>query len=117
MLVVDDEAGVREFAAEALIELGYDVLSADSAEQALQVIETASGVKILLTDVVMPGASGRQLADAVLRVKPDIRVLYMTGYTQNAIVHNGVLDTGTNLISKPFTIGQLGDELDHLMAM
>ncbi len=116
VLVVDDEDGVREFAAEALVELGYDVLSADSAEQAMHVLKGSDGIRILLTDVVMPGGSGRQLADAVLKIKPDIRILYMTGYTQNAIVHNGVLDTGTHLISKPFTIGQLGEELDVLLA-
>ncbi len=115
VLVVDDEDGVREFAAEALVELGYDVLSADGMAQALQVVEEAQGVRILLTDVVMPGGSGRQLADAVHRVKPDIRVLYMTGYTRNAIVHNGTLDAGTHLISKPFTVGQLGEELNVLL--
>ncbi len=115
VLVVDDEEGVREFAAEALVELGYDVLSADSADQALQVFERAEGVKILLTDVVMPGGSGRQLANAVLKASPEVRVLYMTGYTQNAIVHNGTLDAGTHLISKPFTVGQLGEELDVLL--
>jgi len=64
--------------------------------------------------VVMPGRSGRELADAVQRRKPSVRVLYMTGYTQNAIVHNGVVDAGTNLISKPFTIAQLEHELDAL---
>jgi two-component SAPR family response regulator len=62
----------------------------------------------------MPGRSGRELADAVQKRKPSVRVLFMTGYTQNAIVHNGVLDTGTNLISKPFTINQLERELDAL---
>ncbi len=115
VLVVDDEPGVREFATEALVELGYDVASAENADQAQQIVEGGLGLKILLTDVVMPGRSGRDLADAVQRFKPDVRVLYMTGYTQNAIVHNGVLDTGTNLISKPFTISQLGEELDALM--
>ena len=114
VLVVDDEKGVREFASEALVELGYDVLSADSLDQAMQVAGNSGPINILLTDVVMPGGSGRQLADAIVRIKPEIRVIYMTGYTQNAIVHNGTLDAGTHLISKPFTIGQLGDELDAL---
>ena len=115
VLVVDDETGVRDFAAEALVELGYDVLSAENADSALQVVAATPGIKVLLTDVVMPGGSGRTLADAVNRSHPEIRVLYMTGYTQNAIVHNGVLDTGTHLITKPFTIGQLGEELDALL--
>jgi len=63
----------------------------------------------------MPGRSGRQRADAVTKAKPEVRVLYMTGYTQNAIVHNGVRDTGTHLITKPFTVHQLGVERDALM--
>lgn len=115
VLVVDDEPGVRDFAAEALTELGYDVLSAENADQAIQVLNTAPGISVLLTDVVMPGRSGRALADEINTTRPDIRVLYMTGYTQNAIVHNGVLDAGTHLITKPFTIGQLGEEMDALL--
>jgi len=117
VLVVDDEIGVRDFAAEALLDLGYDVLCAENADQALQVFTSAPGIDIVLTDVVMPGRSGRQLADAIHRLKPDMRVLYMTGYTQNAIVHNGVLDSGTHLISKPFTIGELDQELEALMSV
>jgi signal transduction histidine kinase/CheY-like chemotaxis protein len=116
VLVVDDEAGVRDFAASALAELGYEVLSAPDADQALKVFDDTAHIDILLTDVVMPGRSGRELADAVHKRKPSVRVLYMTGYTQNAIVHNGVLDTGTHLISKPFTINQLEQELDALTA-
>ncbi len=116
VLVVDDEAGVRDFAASALAELGYEVLSAPDADQALKVFDDTAGIDILLTDVVMPGRSGRELADAVHKRKPSVRILYMTGYTQNAIVHNGVLDTGTHLISKPFTINQLEQELDALTA-
>ncbi|MGZ6041983.1 MAG: ATP-binding protein, partial [Asticcacaulis sp.] len=115
VLVVDDEAGVRDFAADALVELGYDVVRASDAEQALRIVEGGAAPDVLLTDVVMPGKTGRQLAEAVHRLKPDVRVLYMTGYTQNAIVHNGVLDAGTHLITKPFTITELGQELDALM--
>ncbi len=114
VLVVDDEAGVRDFAAEALVELGYDVLSAGDADQAMKMVEDNGDIHILLTDVVMPGKSGRELADAVHRLRPAVHILYMTGYTQNAIVHNGVLDTGTHLITKPFTISQLGEELEAL---
>ena len=114
VLVVDDETGVRDFAAEAQVELGYDVLSAGDADQAMKLVEDNGDIHILLTDVVMPGKSGRELADAVHRLRPAMQVLFMTGYTQNAIVHNGVLDTGTHLITKPFTISQLGEELEAL---
>jgi signal transduction histidine kinase len=115
VLVVDDETGVRDFAADALVELGYDVVSASDASEALRVVESGIRLDILLTDVVMPGRSGRQLAEAVSKLKPGVRVLYMTGYTQNAIVHNGVLDAGTRLIGKPFTVQQLGLEMDALL--
>ena len=116
VLVVDDEAGVREFATEALGDLGYDVLSAENADQAIQVVGDHPDISVLLTDVVMPGRSGRALADEVTRSHPDMRVLYMTGYTQNAIVHNGVLDAGTHLITKPFTIARLNEEMEALLA-
>lgn len=116
VLVVDDEAGLREYTSEALIELGYDVLVAENADQAMRLIESDISIQVLLTDVVMPGRSGRQLADDVQRQRPGIRILYMTGYTQNAIVHNGVLDAGTHLITKPFSINVLAEELDALLA-
>ncbi|WP_303831554.1 ATP-binding protein [Asticcacaulis taihuensis] len=114
VLVVDDEPGVRDFTAEALVELGYDVFSADSGDSALALIEGGAKPDILLTDVVMPGKTGRALADMVSETLPNIRVLFMTGYTQNAIVHNGVLDRGIHLMVKPFTLDQLGHELEAL---
>jgi signal transduction histidine kinase/ActR/RegA family two-component response regulator len=115
VLVVEDEAGVREFAVEALIELGYDVLAAERAAVALEVLDAHPEISVLLTDVVMPEIGGRVLADEALRRRPALRVLFMTGYTPNAIVHNGVLDPGTHLVSKPFTVAQLGAELASLL--
>ena len=114
VLVVDDEAGVRDFVCEAVTELGYDVLSADSADQALDIFEEGVRIDILLTDVLMPGRSGRELADAVLARHADMHIVFMTGYAQDAIVHNGKLDAGTRLIKKPFTIDQIGIELERL---
>jgi signal transduction histidine kinase/ActR/RegA family two-component response regulator len=116
VLVVEDEAGVREFAIEALTELGYDVVSAESARTALAQLEAHPEVALLLTDVVMPETNGRVLAEAALRRWPSLRVVFMTGYTRNAIVHNGALDAGTHLVSKPFTVAQLGAELDAALA-
>ncbi len=116
ILVVDDEAGVRDFAAEALIELGYDVLVAGNGDAALELLDGGAKPDLLLTDVVMPGKSGRVLAEMVGARLPGIRILYMTGYTQNAIVHNGVLDKGIQLMVKPFTLDQLGHELEAILA-
>jgi len=112
VLVVEDEAGVRDFAVEALSELGYDVLAADSPKLALALLEAHEEISLLLTDVVMPETNGRVLADEALRRRPGLRTIFMTGYTQNAIIHNGVVDPGTRLVTKPFTIAQLGAELD-----
>ena len=64
----------------------------------------------------MPGVNGRQLANEALRLKPSLRVVFMTGYTQNAIVHNGVLDPGTRLLSKPFTVSELEAEMNDLLS-
>jgi signal transduction histidine kinase/ActR/RegA family two-component response regulator len=116
VLVAEDEAGVREFVTSALRELGYDVLAADGPEQALELLEAHPEVDLLLTDVIMPGINGRRLAEQALARRPTLKVVFMTGYTQNAIVHNGVLDPGTRLVSKPFTIAQLGRELDSALA-
>ena len=111
VLVVEDADGVREFAVEALEHLGYAVHQADGADAALTLLRGARPVDLLLTDVVMPGLNGRKLAEEAWRVRPKLKVLYMTGYTRNAIVHNGVLDHGTHLLTKPFTLAQLEDAL------
>jgi CheY-like chemotaxis protein len=116
VLVVEDEAGVREFAVEALATLGFDVLAADGAAAALRLLDAHPEIGLLLTDVVMPEVNGRVLADEALRRRPDLKVVFMTGYTRNAIIHNGVLDPGTHLVSKPFTVAQLADELNATLA-
>ncbi|WP_322597464.1 MULTISPECIES: response regulator [unclassified Methylobacterium] len=111
MLVVEDEAAVRQFTVEALADLGYRVLAADGAAAALNLLALHPEVGLLLTDVVMPEVNGRRLADEALRRRPDLKVVFMTGYTRNAIVHNGMLDPGTQLITKPFTVAQLAAKL------
>jgi CheY-like chemotaxis protein len=116
VLLVEDEAGVREFAEQALIELGFDVLAAAGPSQALDILDAHREVALLLTDVVMPEMNGRALAEAATKRLPSLKVVYMTGYTRNAIVHNGVLDAGTRLVSKPFTVAQLGAELESALS-
>jgi CheY-like chemotaxis protein len=115
ILVVEDEDAVRRFAVEALREIGYRVLEADGAAAALRVLAADPDVAVLLTDVIMPEMDGRRLADAALKLRPDLKVVYMTGYTRNAVVHNGVLDAGTHLIGKPFTILQIAAKLDEVL--
>jgi signal transduction histidine kinase/CheY-like chemotaxis protein len=107
VLLVEDDERVRAFAEDALRELGYVVISADSAVEAKKRFDGDPDIDLLLTDVVMPETNGRQLAEQILKIRPGLPVLYMTGFTRNAVVHNGMLDPGVNLMPKPFTIDQL----------
>ena len=105
ILVVEDEKEVRKLAFRILERQGYKILAATSGEDALSVHkEHKEPIHLLLTDVVMPGMSGRTLAESLVSVHPEIKVLYMSGYTDNAIAHHGILDPGTNYIQKPFTV-------------
>ena len=108
VLVVEDEAAVRAMSVDALSELGYRVLEADGAEAALRLLDAHPEIALMFADVVMPGMNGRKLADEARRRRPDLKVLFTTGYTRNAVVHNGVLDAGVDLLGKPFTLEELG---------
>ena len=107
VLVVEDDDALRAHAIEILVELGYRVLEAASANVALQAFKADPRVDLLFTDVVMPGTNGRQLADEALRIQPRLKVLFTTGYTRNAIVHHGRLDAGIQLITKPYSFHEL----------
>ncbi len=107
ILVVEDNEDVRSYSVSILRELGYTVLEASEAERALQILEGADRVDLLFTDVVLPGRNGRLMADAAKLLRPGLRVLFTTGYSRNAIVHQGRLDADVYLISKPFTFDQL----------
>ena len=107
VLVVEDDAEVRAYVVDTLTDLGYDVLQADGAEAALQLLGSHKTVGLLLTDVVMPGKNGRRLAEDARALNPTLKVLYMTGYSRNAIVHQGRLDPDVELIQKPLTTEQL----------
>ena len=115
VLVVEDDEGVRQFSVGAVRELGFTVIEAESGQTALKLLADNPQVSLLLTDVVMPAMDGRRLVDAALMLRPDLKVLYMTGYTRNAIVHNGMLDPGTRLLSKPFTVEELERELRAML--
>ena len=107
VLVVEDEAAVREFSVDALVELGYRVIAAEDATTALTLLEAHPEVVLMFTDVVMPETNGAQLAEEARRRKPGLKILFTTGYTRNAVVHNGALDPGVEMVGKPFTIEEL----------
>ena len=117
ILVVEDDDDVRAHTTATLRELGYQVLEAPNAKAALEMLDRRPEVQLLFTDVGLPGGmNGRQLVDAARSRRPDLKVLYTTGYARNAIVHDGRLDPGVQLLPKPFTYaalaGRLRDVLD-----
>ena len=107
VLVVEDNDEVRAYSAAIFAELGYTVLQAAHADAALAMLQTDARIDLLFTDVVLPGKSGRALADAASALRPGLKVLFATGYARDAIVHHGRLDPGVQLIAKPFTFDQL----------
>ena len=112
ILVVEDDENLRDLVEAMLEDLGYVVIVAGNGREALNVLSAALRVDLLLTDVVMPGGvSGPALAEAAHRDRAELKVLYMTGYAENALVHQGRLDHGVELLDKPFTIENLGRKL------
>jgi PAS domain S-box-containing protein len=115
ILVVEDDEALRSYTIEILTELGYGVLEAHNGASALEVLDR-NRVDLLFTDVVMPGGmNGRQLADEAVRRRPELKVLFTTGYTRNAIVHHGRLDAGVQMIGKPFSFNDLGTKVRSLL--
>ena len=116
LLVVDDEEAIRKVVTRSLEAVGYRVLSAATAGEALQIAAQHAGtIHLLLTDVVMPRMSGRALAQELAKMRPTVKVLYMSGYADNAFVHNGVVDEGTHFIGKPFSASDLARKVREVL--
>jgi CheY-like chemotaxis protein len=115
VLVVEDDDNVREYVVETLGGFGYDVLQAATGKEALRLFDESKSIRLLLTDVVMPGMNGRELAEKALRGHPALKVLFMTGYSRNAIVHQGRLDPGVELIQKPLTAEHLCSKVRQVL--
>lgn len=108
ILLVEDRPDVLQVAAEALRQHGYTVLTASTPAEALQIANTHQGqIHLLITDVVLPMMSGRELAEYLVRLRPKIRVLYVSGYAENIILHHGAIEPGLNFLPKPYTPSQL----------
>jgi signal transduction histidine kinase/CheY-like chemotaxis protein len=108
VLIVEDDALVREYVVTQIKRLGYETLAAKNAAEALETIDSARRIDLLFTDVIMPGGmNGRQLATEALKRRPKLKVLYTSGYTENAIVHHGRLDAGVLLLAKPYVSADL----------
>lgn len=117
VLVVDDEPTVRMLITDALTDLNYHAIEAEDGAAALKVLRSEARVDLLVTDLVLPGGmNGRQIADAARAVRPDLRVLFITGYAENALVGNGQLDPGTQVVTKPFAMDALVGRIKDLLA-
>jgi PAS domain S-box-containing protein len=117
ILVVEDDENVRTATSDMLRELGYRVMVAADGASALHLVDVRPDIRLLFTDVGLPGGmNGRQLADAARERRPELPVLFTTGYARNAIVHHGRLDPGIHLLSKPFTYAELADKLNRMLA-
>jgi len=118
ILLVEDEKGVRELAREYLASSGYTVIEAEDGHTALELAAMHVGpIHLLLTDVVMPGISGRELAERVSQIRPGIKIIYMSGYTDQAVVHHGILRNDAVLLQKPFTLMTLAGKLREMLAV
>ena len=116
VLLVEDEESVRELVRETLVSRGYRVLEAPNGETGWRVAEShRDEIDILITDVIMPGMGGRELARKLLEIRPRIGVLYLSGYTEDTILHQGALDPGTAFLQKPFTLQNLARKVREVL--
>ena len=115
ILVVEDNDDVRTYSVMSLVELGYQVLEATNAIEALDILRGTHRIDLLFSDVVLPGKSGRVIADEAVQHRPGLKVLFATGYSRDAIIHHGRVDPGINLITKPFTYEQLAAKVREVI--
>jgi PAS domain S-box-containing protein len=116
ILIAEDEANLRYLARQFLEKQGYKVIEAADGAAAMQIAVAHEGViHLLLTDVIMPGMNGRELAQRISEIRPNTKVLYMSGYTENVIGHNGTLDAGVRLLQKPFTLRDLKSKVREVL--
>jgi len=115
ILIVEDDDGVRQYASEILRDLNYQIIEARDSATALRLLDADKKFDLLLTDVVLPGKNGRELATEVERRRPGTKIIFMTGYSRNAIVHHGRLDPGTALIQKPLIERDLARKIRQVL--
>ena len=107
VLVVEDEQTVRDLIVEVLHDLGYKTLQAGDGPSGLRVLQSSVQIDLLVSDVGLPGLNGRQLADQARETRPDLKVLFITGYAESAATPSGFLDPGMAMITKPFAVDTL----------
>jgi CheY-like chemotaxis protein len=117
ILVVEDERSVRDLTVRILRRLGYGVLVASGGDEAIAIAQSYAGkISLLLTDVVMPNMSGRQVADNLLKLRPGLKILYLSGYTDSTVVHHGVLENSLDFLPKPFSREVLARKIREILS-
>jgi DNA-binding response OmpR family regulator len=116
VLLVEDEESVRGLVRETLVSKGYRVLEAENGQAGLAVAAAHDGIiELVITDVVMPGMSGRELADQLVAIRPEVKVLYLSGYTEDTIVSEGTIESGKAFLQKPFTLQGLSRKVREVL--
>jgi CheY-like chemotaxis protein len=115
VLVVEDELIVRRLVVEVLEDAGYRVLEAGDGPSGLTILESAEAIDLLVSDVGLPGLNGRQLADRARETRPDLKVLFITGYAENATLASGFLERGMEMITKPFAVDTLANKVQEML--
>ena len=115
ILVVEDEVRVRAFAVDVLRELGYTAIAADNPAEALKLITDRADIALLFTDIVMPDMNGGELAERARVIRPELKILFATGYARDAVVHEGVVDVGVALLNKPYTIRDIARKVRDVL--
>jgi CheY-like chemotaxis protein len=117
VLVIDDEPTVRMLVTEVLSEMGYSAIEAGDATTGLKVLQSDARVGLVITDIGLPGGmNGRQLVEAARQSRPDLKVLFITGYAENAVIGNGILEPGMHVLSKPFSLEHLASRIREIIA-
>jgi CheY-like chemotaxis protein len=115
VMVVEDDASVRLIVTDVLGELGYSVIEAVDAATALPILQSGQRIDLLITDVGLPGMNGRQLAEVARESRPGVRILFVTGYAENAAIRSGFLDPGMEMLTKPFAIDALATKIRDVL--
>ena len=114
--MVEDEPSIRELVCEILVGAGYNVLQAGDGNAGLHILQSPATIDLLITDVGLPGAmNGRQMAEIARTTRPQLKILFMTGYAENSFLGNGKLEPGTHLLTKPFSLDSLKRKIQELL--
>jgi CheY-like chemotaxis protein len=116
VLIVDDEPTIRMLVLDVLSELGYQSIEAGDSIEGLKILQSKERIDLLITDVGLPGGlNGRQMADAARRSRPELKVLFITGYAENAVLSHGHLEVGMHVLTKPFPMNHLASRITELL--